>query len=150
MIAPTPVTCRSAAVSGYSPQSAAISRSVAAMRALSSPITSISGSSAVRNSPGMCSAALRWKLGAADVVDELRPRAHERVAATHYRQILLGPGAAVPDGGEQFGVEASEASEQLSVDAVVLAVATGDQRNLPDVGHDHFVAEIRQQPAQPR
>ena len=48
------------------------------------------------------------------------------------------------------GVEASEASEQLSVDAVVLAVATGDQRDLPDVGHDHFVAEIRQQPAQPR
>ena len=84
------------------------------------------------------------------MIDELRPRAHERVAATHHRQILLGPGAAVPDGGEQFGVEAPEAGEQLSVDAVVLAVATGDQRDLPDVGHDHFVAELRQQAAQPR
>ena len=48
--------------------------------------------------------------GAAHVVDELRPRAHERVAAAHDREILLGLRAAVADRGEQLRVEAGASS----------------------------------------
>ena len=84
------------------------------------------------------------------MVDELRPRTHEGVAAAHDGKVLFGLRAAVPDGGQQLGVEPPEARQLLGVAAVVLAVAAGDQRRLPGVRHDHFVAELRQQAAQPR
>ena len=87
--------------------------------------------------------------GAAHVVDEQRARAHQRVAGAHHGEVVLALFAAVADRGEQLGVEAPQPRQPLGVEAVGLALAAGDQRDLARVGDDHLVAELRHDTAQP-
>ncbi len=78
------------------------------------------------------------------MADQSRARSHEDGAAPHHGEMLLRLGAAVTDRCEQFGVEAPEASEVLGIEAVRLAVTSGDQRDVARVGNDHLVAVLGQ------
>ena len=112
----------------------------------------------------MWSAVLRWERlgrarrqrgsagldGPAHVVDEQRPRAHQRVAGAHHGEVVLARLAAVADRGEQLRVETPQPRQPLGVEPVGLALAAGDQRDLARVGDDHLVAEVRHEAAQPR
>ena len=78
------------------------------------------------------------------------PRPHESVAAAEHLEVRLCRGPPVPDGGEELRVESAEPGEVLGIGAVGLALAARDQPDLPRVGDDHVVTELREHPAQPR
>ena len=84
------------------------------------------------------------------MVDERGPRPHQRVAAAQDLEVRLRRGPAVPDGNEVPRVESPEPGEVLGIGAVVLALAARDQRDLPRIGDDDVVPELREHPAQPR
>ena len=88
--------------------------------------------------------------GPAHVVDEQRPRSHQRVAGAHHGEIVLTLLAPVADRGEQLRVEAPQPRQPRGVEPVGLALAAGDQRDLARVGDDHLMAKVRHDAAQPR
>jgi hypothetical protein len=61
----------------------------------------------------------------------------------------LGVFAPVPNRVEQLRIQARQASEVLVVDLIRFALVGVDEPELPGVGHQHLVAALLQEPANP-
>src|SRR5664280_1110115 len=86
----------------------------------------------------------------ANVIDELRPRPHQRIARPEDGQVLrdaLGP---VFHRVEKLRVQPRDPRQRLGIHRVLLPTALVDQPGLPGVGNQHLVSELLQKPTDSR
>lgn len=82
-------------------------------------------------------------------MDELGAGSHQAVASAQDRQIGLGPGTAVMDGGEQLRVEPGQPGQVFGIGSIVLARVLVDQAQLPGVRDKDLMPEMGQERADP-
>src|SRR5215211_6639295 len=86
---------------------------------------------------------------AADVVDQLRARADQRLARANHRQMSLAGFAPVLQWEKKLGINPGQAREVLSVELVGFALGAVDEPQLPGVSDQNLMATLFQQTTHP-
>jgi hypothetical protein len=75
---------------------------------------------------------------------------NHRISGPDHSQMNLGLFTSMFDGPQESGIHTPKLRQSLGIHGVALARVLVDHRNHPSVGHDDLVAQLRQEPADPR